>query len=310
MKSKTRQADELLAIPMFCATVWMLWFFALTVQEMMTRPEYHNPLRMFIFTWLCLGTYVVFWAEAALHFILDSPRKWATLIDCVFPPLRLARRDLQSGTRMWLPILGWRHIDEHLHREVERALSYPMIAVALMILPLLLLDFKWSEMLDGNRWLQVVVETGFSITWMAFTMEFIVMFSIVDKKFNYLKTHWIDLAIILLPLIAFLRVFRLSQLLRLQQVTKVTRMYRMRGLGMRAWRGLLALNVITRLLRVSPASRIRSLKDQIEEREREIRYLQAEINRIEIECADKLAKQQSKLRGTADDEPLAEGEPA
>lgn len=285
MKSKTRQSDELLAIPMFCATVLFLAFFALTVQEFLTREAHQSATRLQLFLWLTLGTYPLFWAEAAWHFWIGSARRWATLIDCVIPPLRLARRDLQSGTRMWLPGLGWRHIDDHLQYDVERALSGPMIIVALMILPLLAIDFMWTDQLERHRWLQIVVETGYSITWLAFTMEFIVMFSIVKKKFLYVKQHWVDLLIVCLPLVAFLRIFRLSHLVRLQQVTHVSRVYRVRGLALRVWRGMLAMDVISRLMRVSPEERIATLRQMIAEKQHEIERLEREIQEWEAKQA-------------------------
>jgi len=296
LKTTTQKSDEFLAVPMFVATVVMLSFFALTVQEFMTREKYLSIFRLMTFSYLTLAMYPIFWAEALWHFAIDSPRKWKTLYACVLPPLRLARRDMEDGSRMWLPILGWRHIDEGLHEEVERDLSVPMIIVAVMILPLLAIDFVWAEQLERSRTLQVIVETGYSITWLAFTMEFIVMFSIVDKKFHYLKTHWVDLLIICLPLIAFLRAFRVTQLLRLQQVTRATRVYRMRGLALRVWRGLLAMDVISRLARLTPEAKIESLRKLIQEKQREIESLEEEITELEMqiqpssdeEAADKL----------------------
>ncbi|WP_144976745.1 hypothetical protein [Bremerella volcania] len=295
MKSRTQKSDEILAIPMFVATVAMLTFFALTVQEFMTREEHFYVPRLMAFFWLTLAMYPIFWAESLWHFSIDSPRKWKTLYACVLPPLRLARRDMEDGSRMWLPILGWRHIDEDLHEEVERDLSVPMIIVAVMILPLLAIDFVWAAQLEGSRPLQIVVETGYSITWLAFTMEFIVMFSIVDKKMLYLKTHWVDLLIICLPLVAFLRAFRVTQLVRLQQVTRATRVYRMRGLALRVWRGLLAMDVISRLARMTPEAKIETLRKLIQEKQREIENLEGEIAELETQIkpatADEAAKE-------------------
>jgi len=286
---------------MFLATIAFLAFVAATVQEFRTELEFHSTTRMMLFLSLSLSMFPVFWTEAVLHFWFGSPRKFHTLIACMIPPLRLARRDLVNGNRMWLPVLGWREVNHKLHVEVERALSGPMIVIALMILPLLAIDFVWTEQLAQSRTLQIVVETGYSITWMAFTMEFVVMFSIVKKKIQYLKKHWVDLLIVLLPLVAFLRVMRISQLVRLQQVTKASRVYRIRGLSLRVWRGLLAMDVISRLLQQTPESRIASMQKQIDEKESEIEELRQEIARIE-----------SKLEKATTDakRPIGEGEAA
>jgi hypothetical protein len=174
---------------------------------------------------------------------------------------------------------------DDLQDDVQRAFSGPMIVVALMILPLLAIDFVWSHRINMNdhRWLQVLVETGYSITWLAFTVEFVVMVSIVNHKLRYLKKHWVDLLIICLPLLAFLRVMQLSHILRMQQVTKATRVYRLRGVALRVWRGILALDVLSRLIRVSPERKIESLKQEIAEREREIAKLQQEVDRLQAE---------------------------
>ncbi|MBI1248931.1 hypothetical protein GC197_13955 [bacterium] len=265
---------------MFAATVGMLTFFALTVQEFLTESE-QSQTRLLAFFWLTLSFYPIFWIEATWHFWIESPRRWWTLLTCAVPPLRLARRDMQEGTSMWLPVLGWRHVDEDFHEEMERYLSIPMILIAVAILPLLALEFVWTSQMEIHPWLRVTVETGYSITWLAFTMEFIVMVSIVDKKIEYLKKHWVDLLIVCLPLVAFLRVFRMTQLLRLQQVTRVTRIYRMRGLAVRVWRGLLAMDVISRLLRVSPETKIEAMRQLIEEKQREIEKLEEEIEELQ-----------------------------
>ena len=260
---------------MFVATVGMLAFFALTVQEFLTESE-QSLSRLMTFFWLTLAFYPIFWLEAAWHFWIESPRRWWTLWTCAVPPLRLARRDMQEGTTMWLPILGWRHVDEDFHEEMEQYLSLPMIVIAVAILPLLALEFVWTSQMEAHPWLRVTVESGYSITWLVFTMEFIVMVSIVDKKIDYLKKHWVDLLIVCMPLVAFLRVFRMTQL-----VTRATRIYRMRGLAVRVWRGLLAMDVISRLLRVSPETKIESMRQLIEEKKREIEKLEEEIEAMQ-----------------------------
>ncbi|GAA4433598.1 hypothetical protein GCM10023155_29730 [Bremerella cremea] len=258
----------------------MLTFFALTVQQYMSDADQSETLLLGFF-WTTLAFFPVFWLEAVWYFWIDAPRRWRSLLTCVVPPLRLARRDMQSGTRMWLPILGWRHVDDDFHEEVDRALSVPMIIIAIAILPLLVVDYVWSAKMETSVLLRTIVETGFSVTWLAFTMEFIVMFSIVSKKIHYLKKHWVDLLIICLPLVAFLRVFRMTHLLRLQQVTKVTRVYRMRGLALRVWRALLAMDVISRLARVSPEAKIETLRQLIREKRREIEKMEEEITELQ-----------------------------
>lgn len=301
MATPTRKFDRLMAVPMFVVSLLFLVGVAGAVQEFRAPGSYHSPDRMRLFMFGALGLFPLFWAEAAWHYRLGSPLWRKCLIPCFFPPLRLAARDRQTGTLLWLPLLGWRHIDHDLQDDVQRAFSGPMIVVALMILPLLAIDFIWSHRInmEENQWLQILVETGYSVTWLAFTVEFVVMFSIVNHKLRYLKKHWVDLLIICLPLLAFLRAMQLSHLLRMQQVTKATRVYRLRGVALRVWRGILALDVLSRLIRISPERRIESLKQEIAEREREIDKLRREMARLEAELNPESPSEQAIREGEA-----------
>lgn len=280
--SKTIQLDQFLAVPMFCASLLFLFFVAAAVQEYTSETIYQSVEVSLFFFALTLLMFPVFVAEAIAHYWIGSPRWKSALYRSLIPPLRLAARDHETGQAMWLPLLGWREVDDDLHEEVERAFSGPMIVFALMILPLLAISLVWHYRIDIGQypWLQAIVETGYSITWLAFTVEFIVMFSLVDKKFTYIRKHWVDLLIICLPLVAFLRMLRVSQLLRLQQVTKATRIYRLRGLALRVWRGIVALDMLSRLMRLDPQRRIDLLEELVSEKEDEIKKIRQQISAL------------------------------
>ncbi|MCC9607426.1 hypothetical protein LOC68_12830 [Blastopirellula sp. JC732] len=287
--SKTLQLDRFLAVPMFCASMLFLVFVAAAVQEFTSETIYQSVEASLYFFELTLLMFPLFLAEALAHFWIGSPRWKTAFLRSLLPPLRLAARDHETGTTMWLPMLGWREVDDDLHEEVERAFSGPMMVVALMILPLLAISLVWHYRIDIGQypWLEAIVETGYSITWLAFTVEFIVMFSLVDKKFAYVRKHWVDLLIICLPLVAFLRVLRVSQLLRLQQVTKATRIYRLRGLALRLWRGIVALDMLSRLMRLDPERRIELLEELITEKEEEIEKIREQISELQARIATK-----------------------
>ena len=57
---------------------------------------------------------------------------------CLIPPLRMCAISREEGKRIWLPRLGWQDVDRNLQRRLERAFSFPMIWIALLILPVLL----------------------------------------------------------------------------------------------------------------------------------------------------------------------------
>lgn len=259
--------------------------------------------------------YALFFIELATFCALRAPRWRSCLWHCAFPPLRLGGRDHHDGKSIWLPMLGWRHVNRTLRREVERAFSGPMIVVALMMLPLLAIDLYWLEKIRRNpeayawldpRYLRFAVAAGTVVIWMAFAIEFLVMASIVDKKFRYLKEHWLDVAIICLPMISFARLLRASQLLRMQQLVRVTRMYRLRGVGMRLLRGLLALDLLGRLLRISPERRIRALEERIVEKQWELDDLRAQVVELRRQVQAKSSARHGPGRASAPAEAAAE----
>ena len=111
------------------------------------------------------------------------------------------------------------------------------------------------------------------------------MISIVSRKFRYCKDHWIDIAVIFLPLVAFLRAARLGRLLRLQQLTKSAKVFRVRGTVMRAYRSILMLDVIDRLFRANPEVQLLRLEEAMVEKEREIEELRQEIVSLKARMA-------------------------
>ncbi|MEZ6134634.1 MAG: hypothetical protein R3C53_06970 [Pirellulaceae bacterium] len=223
---------------------------------------------------------------------------------CVVPPLRLCAHQhgnwqtgLEGGqtrSRVWLPVLGWQEVNRNLRRRLERAFGVPMIWIALLILPILGAHYYYKEGIINYPYLRVLLHFGTGLIWFAFTVEFIVMVSLAEKKLEYCKRHWLDLAIILLPLISFLRslrVLRAGRLLnvgRLQHFSRVVRVFRLRGVAMRAFRALLVLEIIHRLIRTKPEARIRSLEHQCAEKEHELAELREEIARLKQSLADPL----------------------
>ena len=230
----------------------------------------------------------VYLAEAWLHARSGTPRWRRDLVFCLFPPARLAGRDHASGQLVWLPGLGWRKADDDLAVLVERKLSMPMIGVALLVLPLLALEFHFQDKGTVPKGWELGLRLSSAAIWTLFTMEFLVMITIVRKKILYIKNHWIDLAIILLPLVEYLRALRIGRLLRLNQLTKLgrtARVFRMRGLLMRSWRAVLLLGVVQRLIHRTPQRQLESLRETIREREEELADLRERAVAVEQQIA-------------------------
>lgn len=222
------------------------------------------------------------------------------LLVCLIPPLRIGIRD--PDRRIWLPRLGWRKVDRELNRTVERFFSVPMVVIALMVLPFLAIEYGWRKQVQENAYLAFVVEFGNSVIWLAFAVEFFVMIALADKKLRYCARHWIDVAIITLPVIHFLpvlRVLRVGRVLRLSQLARMGRMYRMQSLVIKAWRALLVLKVVQRVTGRSLGKQLLALEELLVAREEEIAELRQEIADLKKRIAQEKAQEQaSRVRET------------
>jgi len=205
---------------------------------------------------------------------------------CLVPPLRICARNRHKDGKIWFPVLGWQIPNRFLQRQLERLTSVPMVCIALLILPVLGLQFLFGDNISSYPLLRIILHIGTGVIWLAFATEFILMVSVADNKVRYCKKHWLDLVIILLPLISFLRTLQLlraskmAKLGKVQYLTKMVRVYRLRGVSMRALRAILVLEVVHRLLRVSPQNRIENMESQYKEKLLELELLRHEIDEL------------------------------
>ena len=209
---------------------------------------------------------------------------WQRLFACILPPLRLGAVSGYWDHRIWLPSLGWRKPGRKLSRSLERVLGKPMLVIALLILPILLIEFAFKDLVQEHFWLRIVLHVTTGFIWFAFTLEFLVMIGASNRKLQYIKKNWIDLVIILIPLVSFLRslrVLRLARLAKAQKIARLLRIYRMRSLGTKAMKALLMFGFINRVLKISPEKRLRKLKSELNLRELEINELKSRISDTE-----------------------------
>jgi voltage-gated potassium channel len=248
--------------------------------------------------YLSLVAAAALWPLFLIEFLWNAsagmtPRTTAVgALACLCPPLRMGAANARLHGRIWLPRLGWIRATDEVRERLERAFGLPMIIISLMILPVLLIEFGPRELITERAWLRILVHLSTGIIWFAFALEFIVMCSVAKRKLQYCRDHWLDLAIILLPLLSFLRSLRivratrLARLAKIQQLAKMSRIYRLRGLAFKAFRALLLFGVLNRLLRVTPDQRLRGLRQKLAEKEAEVRSLQRQIESLEksLEC--------------------------
>jgi len=245
----------------------------------------------------CVRCLKVLWAVFVLEFLIQwfvrdrSVPFWRTyygrLLVCFCPPMRMCARNPDMRGRIWLPGLGWRKPNATLRAKLERLFSIPMILIALAILPVLLIEFGMQQQVLTHECLRYTLHVGLGLIWFAFAAEFIVMFSVADRKLKYCKEHWIDIAIILLPLISFLRSLRIvratrmARLARVERIVRLSRVYRLRGLVTRALRAMLLLKLLNRLFRTAPDKQLRRLRGELREKQADVRFLKRQIAELE-----------------------------
>jgi len=231
--------------------------------------------------------------EAVWHWISRSWNKenrwfhFYSLLFCLCPSLRMCARSPEMRKRLWLPGLGWRHANRRLRKRLERQFSMPMFWIALLIMPVLIIEFFMKDQVVQHNWLRAFLHLGTGVIWFAFAFEYILMVSVARKKLAYCKRHWIDLAIIILPLFSFLRTLqvlratRISQLLRLPMLTKFARVYRLRGTAVKMLQALMLLDFYHRLVSSDPERRIERLHRQLEDVELEAKEIRRKIMKLE-----------------------------
>lgn len=139
-------------------------------------------------------------------------------------------------------MLGIVIADDRLRHRVHRFFHWPMIVLALAVLPLLAIEIFFKP--EHGTWLWWLWLCGLVIIWIAFTVEFVIKVAIAESRVEYCRRNWLDIIIILIPVLRPLRV---------ASVAKTTRVFTLRGVGMKFARYvftiLLGLEATDRMLR-------------------------------------------------------------
>ena len=203
------------------------------------------------------------------------------VITVLIPPLRMTTATSIPNGWLWLPVIGWRATGPMLSERLEQKLTLPMVILTLLVLPVLGVELGVGEDLETHPRLALVMHLTTCLIWIGFTAEFIWMMSATREKLAYCQRNWINLVIILLPLVAFLRVLSTFRFMRMLRAGRLLRAYRLRTLQSRLWRLALLFNRIDRLQQRNPAKYCASLEKKIADLEAEVVRLKSKLATVQ-----------------------------
>ncbi len=282
------ELEDRLAAPMFALAVLFLMFLAAALQLTRASDEasWGGTTLRIVFAGLLL-LWPIFVAEGVLRLWITprERRTWKSLAAALAvglaPPLRMGAYSRSRPQHLWLPGMGWRETDFDLQKTLERFFGGPMFFMALLILPILAVEYFWSDAVEAYPLLQIALRIAVSVIWLAFAIEFIIRFSAADEKLNYAFTHWVDLIVVVLPMLEFLpflRLLRVTRLMRLQNVARMAKYYRLYGMAEKGWRGAVVLQVIQHWFSRSPQARLSRLQSHLEDTQHRMRALEQEAD--------------------------------
>jgi len=229
--------------------------------------------------------YLVMLGEGIAHWVTGGKQLRQHLMFALFPFMRLSSLDHRDGTHVWVVGMGWLKRTRLLEQRLTSVFSLPMLLIALPILPLIIVQLIWSQKINTDPNLKFAMATATAVIWMAFVFEFAIMFTVARRRLKYCKEHWINIAIIALPLVGFLRIAALGGMIKLKQVAKTISVLRLRVIFIRFWRALVVLGLIDKMLRKKPAQKADKLAKLIEEKEEELALLRWQMSQMEEKIA-------------------------
>lgn len=245
----------------------------------------------------------VFVIEAGVAVIRRSPEVslrtaiLRALLVIIIPPMRLGWLNPVTN-RVWLPRIGWQQPGKELLKRLDRTFGGPMLLFALLILPVLGMEYVKLVKTEQSPAFALVLDLSIALIWVAFALEFIIKVQAAPSVLKYMKERWLDLAIVGLPTLEYLltrwvdaapllRLLRLGRAVGPQQIGAMGRVYRLRGLLTKGWHAFMLLEGMARLTGNSPEKRLRKVEDQIADLEEQIHEMRIEADELRKRIADK-----------------------
>lgn len=146
--------------------VLSLVYLALAAAMLPQAPRGGEPERFEILLHYLIPTALVwglFWLEFLVSVIVHA-RAWtwryrfSRLVATLAPPFRLCLPP-GPGEPHWVPFVGWRCAAKAARR-MERGFSAPMMVMALLVLPILAIEFIWAERIARGGVLDMLTGVG------------------------------------------------------------------------------------------------------------------------------------------------------
>jgi len=207
------------------------------------------------------------------------------LIVILVPPLHLASRHCHDKEYIFWG-LEWRLIDQALYAHIEKKFLYPILVVSFLMIPFWITEIIFSKI--SHLWLFHLLNFGNAIIWSLFVAEFIILCSISKKPLKYVTTHWLELSIIILPMLALARFIVISKYLQFSKATyllvkiqNILNIYRARSVINRIIRILIIIDIVRRFYqRKNPQKYLEMLQDKLEDKEQEVAEIKQQITEI------------------------------
>ncbi|NYT13913.1 MAG: potassium channel family protein [Candidatus Methanofastidiosa archaeon] len=127
--------------------------------------------------------------------------------------------------------------------KLERYFEIPMIIFGILVLPVL-----YIQMTSTNPLLRSIAFVIDVLIWLAFLIEFVTLISVTKDKNRYVKTNWLNLAIIVLSPPLPLRALPGFEALRIIRVLRVLRVFVVLSRGTKGFKKFYAKNSINYVL--------------------------------------------------------------
>ena len=103
-------------------------------------------------------------------------------------------------------------------QQLEDWLEAPMLALGLVWLVLLVIEFTWG--------LSPLLEILGTIIWIIFILDFAIKFLLAPHKLTYLKSNWLTAIALAVPALRIFRIVRVVRLLRVARAARSLRLVR------------------------------------------------------------------------------------